>query len=794
VGYYEVKYTTSSGSTRTTSGKNLSNVKSRLEDKGYTVVSSKYVSTSSKSSSSSRASLSMVEKKGMSNNNKKSNKTEDVFYPPRIGREFGTVTDVAEQTGKGYGTSIVPDENKYRIVPEDVAKSASVDSGRVSSVSSTGKYRGGGSSSVTTGGSTHSKPKPDDTISITEFRQRLRKPVIDLRKTGKRLIDFDPNTPVTIDGKIYPGADVLYSVTENGTTKTLSASEYDFYLDTLGKSYISDAKQFELEYRDLLHSTYDWYPDTRIREIKTDTGYEYKPIFSFEGAEKYYTYKSMLESDPGRATALGWGWGGYGNIDIAFYKLTGQNEKALQTNIARLSRYMSAKESLAKGDIGGFSAKYWSGYLSMPSTQIGLSFVGGQSLGQFLTTKSTVAAATTGKTISSTFAKVLMGGAAGGIVTYKGYTTVTELKRTGDVGKALGESWLFGTSAAAGIAGFQTGQKTGRIIAEQKIQEYFKAHPEKIRMYHYYMGERQGYKISGRYEGRFGTPIERQKVSLKFNEIYTPGSKSVARTFKYRPGLQEFKTIRGFETGKINLRMNTLTGTETTAKLDMNMASLRKIVFDIPSKNSIRRITTWSSDVTRTGLPLGGITKTVNIPISSNIPVSGEVLFPVTSFIPASTSIGVSTGISTGLGELGRSKPHFDIYKPSFKIYKPSFSSPIISETTASSVINKTDTVFDSYVGQTTNITPITSTAMAQDVLFKNDQRQISILKPLISNIKPPKPPLFKKDIIGFPAIWPRRKFHLGGGTSSLGSFLGKGYRYRKWKVPTLNSFLKKWR
>jgi len=57
MGYYEIKYTTESGETKTTSGHDLSEVEQRVSDRGGTAVASKYVSTSRSSTAPERAGI-----------------------------------------------------------------------------------------------------------------------------------------------------------------------------------------------------------------------------------------------------------------------------------------------------------------------------------------------------------------------------------------------------------------------------------------------------------------------------------------------------------------------------------------------------------------------------------------------------------------------------------------------------------------------------------------------------------------------------------------------------------------
>lgn len=192
------------------------------------------------------------------------------------------------------------------------------------------------------------------------------------------------------------------------------------------------------------------HPDVRIK--KTDEGF--KLDVPFAGAEKYTTYKKMIKENPGQATALGWGWGGLGNVDIAYYKLTGQKEKALQRQISQLAVYKSAKESLASGDIVGFSKQYWYGYFTMPSTQIGMAF--GISA---IATKAVpfVVGATTTKfgPVAGMIVKGGMVGAGGALVAHEGLQ-IKGLVEKGRIGEAIGRVNMLGLMVSGAYAGYRS--------------------------------------------------------------------------------------------------------------------------------------------------------------------------------------------------------------------------------------------------------------------------------------------------------------------------------------------------
>jgi hypothetical protein len=184
-------------------------------------------------------------------------------------------------------------------------------------------------------------PSKPSGMSLSAFRTKLESQLSDIT-TQREMFATAP------EGSIF---------TQNG--KTVSKSEG-----------LSQLEKEQLNISNIISQTGEYYPGTTVSE--TATGFKFN--FPFAGAEKYKTYKSLLEDNPGQAAALGWGWGGLGNIDIAYYKLTGQNEKAIQRQIEQLAGYAGAKETLASGNVLEFSKQYWSGWFSSPGTQLGISY------------------------------------------------------------------------------------------------------------------------------------------------------------------------------------------------------------------------------------------------------------------------------------------------------------------------------------------------------------------------------------------------------------------------------------
>ena len=523
-----------------------------------------------------------------------------------------------------------------------------------------------------------------------------------------------------------------------------------------------------------------WHRKTVVREVKTDTGYEYKPDFPFVGAEKYYYYKSLLESDPGRATALGWGWGGYGNVDIAFYKLTGQSEKALEKQIGQLARYDYAQQQIKSGDIGGFSTTYWLGYMDSPATQIGLAYVGGMAVGKYTALKGTVAAATTGKVVSGITGKVITYGIGAGLVGYKTYDVAKSVER-GDIGEAVGKTWLFGTTVVSGVAGFQTGAELGRIAAEPRIARYFEQHPEQYRMYHYHPGQRVGYDVEGKMAYRVGTPVERTSLQLKLTETYKPTKDIIATTKPYQTGLQEYRTAFGF---KPSVSMETTATGTLTSRLKVSLMNVYKSVVDKPVNKYVERVTRWGVNVFQKGEPLGGIYKTINVPkININVPmsVSKDVLFPVTSFTPASAMITTGLGAATISSVYKYSPPKFEsIQIPKFdtvqipsitSVQTPRFEMVQVPKVTPIHIPR-----FDMI--KVPRTTPVVTPKM--DYIYR--PRYDTVVTPVPFTPTPPiviPPPL---PLIG--GYHPTRMGY------RIPRHYLKGYQYREWKVPKLEDVL----
>ena len=685
-----------------------------------------------------------------------------------------------------------------------------------STVKNTNKYRTGGSRNVTSGSSTHSRPppRPDVEYSVSEYQSKIQSNIRDisdyigykgdLKTAGQRLIDFSTKDMVEIDGVMYPGNELMYTVSDfnpkyipagvkfkpHDKYVVLTASQYEVYAEKLGRSFIRQSEDIDekslfdikREYESEYLRTYDFHPDIKIHGFKTDEGYKYEYKLPFTGAENYFSYKSMLEKDPTLATTLGWGWGGLGNVDIAYYKLTGQNEKAIQKQIGQLSTYDQARKTLASGDVVGFSGQYWSGYLRSPATQIGIAAAGGYGIGKYLTIKSTVAAATTGKVASSMVTKAIVGGATTVLMGSK-IKGIADIAMSGDVGRAIGESWLFGTSVVAGVAGFQSGQAAGRIAAEPKITEYFSQHPEKLRFYHYHPGHRVDYDIEGRINWVKGVPTEKGRASIRLVELYKPGKDIIATTSRYNTGLQEYVSARSF---KPNLGMNVV-GDTVQPTINLESLNFQKLVVDMPIKGSIVRSTQWITKFFRTGqLPFGGISRTIQIPKSTFIPPAKNILFPVSNFLPSNISFTASAGISSIINKSSQMlEPRYEVAtKPKLNVISIPGTKTIQIPKIGLSYKPQYNTV------QTPKFDVIQTPKFTQIYKPKFDIAQ----KPQYELIKVPQFSPTPSFTTTSPPYFPLLDFGVEGGRGAGGGYymrFFKGYRYRKWKVPSMEDFLK---
>jgi len=439
--------------------------------------------------------------------------------------------------------------------------------------------------------------------------------------------------------------------------------------DLLGMygGYVSDVEQqipeLEQSYFDVQHLRQEygadkWHPETYM--IKTTEGYELRT--SYPGAEKYSMYEQKhKENVVGTSIASAFSGVNPLGIPAAYYMATGQRQKALDVQAQFLHQIDTIKE--AGGILTPEFASFW---FESPITQIGIAVAGGHAIGQVLTVKASVAAATTGKMAGSLLGKgiatgIMVGGA--GMTAYN----LSETYKSGDMGRLAGQLGVLGFQLAGGYAGYKMGQASGKVIAETKIGAYFDQHPEQIRFHHYRIGERVSHSVSGAAETRMGTPIETGKFRIKLTELYKPGGDIVASTTPYRPGVQEYSFMRSVKPSSVS--MDVSSSAVLQSKIELDMLSIGKGIVDVPTGVSgIERTTMWGVNVSRAGLPLGGIYETLQLPIAETIPASGSMYIPVTSFVPQSSMVASVIGL-TSLSSVTDQIVSFEKkYKPVFEL------------------------------------------------------------------------------------------------------------------------------
>jgi len=287
------------------------------------------------------------------------------------------------------------------------------------------------------------------------------------RTIGQGYIDFDPTVPVTINGQQVSGRDVLYTVkdfqpkflyghttSEKGTTKTLSAQEYDVYLENIGKNILDSVKDYNpSEIRDFVsQGRSEWHPKTKV--LVTKDGFTID--FPYAGAEKYTSHLKTCEeskSNPLTAISLGTSYKNIANIPLASAMFGHQDQKKKDIIVQTMHDLSSRYGPSGEMTWGGF-AKSW---VESPYTAIGMTYVATVGLGAGFSylagigtqiTPSLTAMATTGIGITGTE-----------LALQQAYHGPVKSFEKGDIGQGLGESWLLGTQVTVGIYGFSQGSK-----------------------------------------------------------------------------------------------------------------------------------------------------------------------------------------------------------------------------------------------------------------------------------------------------------------------------------------------
>ena len=301
--------------------------------------------------------------------------------------------------------------------------------------------------------------------------------------------------------------------------------------------------------------------DTSVTKIGTDERSTYKISVPSTSTPEYRAMQrnpiSLFATSLTLEDPLG--------LKSAYYMATGDKERAVGAKVSAIRNI----KNLSNEGLWGFTKFYFTN----PITLIAGSSLIGAGLGAastaakgYLVGKGLYAGAS-----AVTAMEVGVGSAVVGSTALDIYQT----SKT-DPGGAFAKLGLTGFMFASGYAGYKTGAKIGRGIAETKLQNYYKAHPEKIRMYNYRLGERVDYKITGKYESRMGTPVEKNKVSVLLQEIYKPTRTRITSSKPYHTGLQSYSQVRSVRfdpTVTVSGSMQTKTG------LLSKMLSIRKLIY-----------------------------------------------------------------------------------------------------------------------------------------------------------------------------------------------------------------------
>jgi hypothetical protein len=256
-------------------------------------------------------------------------------------------------------------------------------------------------------------------------------------------------------------------------------------------------------------------------------GYSSEAQHKIEIAGSVENYESIwkeIEKNPGLGAISGWTGQGLANIDVTYYKLMGENTKAMETMISQVAK----TRQLDIKDINPFSEK--SAVFSIfkaPSTQMALTFGIGAGIG----TVSKIASGSVwvgthpvislaGKTAVAAFSSTFIG--------IQGYD-IFKTGQSGDIGKALGKSWLLGTNIASGIAGYQTGLKFEPTMNIATDESGFAIRQKSITSFRGKPIGRYGYaEVLSKEEGAFLASKVPKSLNWQTVESYTSSSKSVS--------------------------------------------------------------------------------------------------------------------------------------------------------------------------------------------------------------------------------------------------------------------------
>jgi hypothetical protein len=386
------------------------------------------------------------------------------------------------------------------------------------------------------------------------------------------------------------------------------------------------------------------------------------------------------------------------------YAAMGQPEKIMETKVQSLQRVNYIKET------GGLSGLWW--YLESPVTQLGMVLTGTHYISAYVASKAAVAAAT-GEMIHGSIVAKLVGSAVIGVGVGVSAVNVQRSLETKDVGQISSTLGMLGFTIAAGYAGWQSGAKAGLVAAEPKIQKYFTEHPEQLRFYQYRVGEKLGYDVSAQVDVASGMPMEKIRGTVMLRETYVPGKDVIATTSKYTTGVQQLVSIRSVG---VTPNLETTMGGDLVSKLGLSMKTVGKMVLDVPSYGGIERSTMYSVAGYKSGLPLGGLLRSLEVPITTMASETGMVFFPVSSFVSKSIigAILTSSVIGASVVEIFKprfvtpvlesvgvvQKPRFDALRVFEPVYKPRFDvgqvyHPVFNIGSVQDVASVTSTVFE---------------------------------------------------------------------------------------------------
>lgn len=342
-------------------------------------------------------------------------------------------------------------------------------------------------------------PKPGEELTTSEFTDELnifrdtaikqKEQKTKLYDFGQGLIDFEWSKPVEIEGEIYKGGKVNWTVNEfyrqflyggdskipgldtpDEYNKTLSAKDYDIYLANMGKYYQSESQKIDdVKLTNIVSKldaeitrVSDWHPDTKVRKIKQKDGtYKYEVDFPFQGADVYYSTSKVIEKraykNPWSLEAIGTRFAlamtpeNFAGIPGTIETLLGNKDKAREIEVSAVAGTRNVKDPL--------SAVGW--YLSSAPGVVGLTAMTAGS--------SSVAAPTVGRLSAAYPTAFAVGSKVGGtaikigVATYGTYEFTKNVSE-GEIGRA------FGGAARLGLTyyGMSKASEAGMMVRDPK--------------------------------------------------------------------------------------------------------------------------------------------------------------------------------------------------------------------------------------------------------------------------------------------------------------------------------------